>query len=109
MAFAGLAFVVLVQLRVYPFSAAGILLDVDWIYRRAVPAALDWARRLVAAKQQQLGPVMTRVRQTIWAWLGLQLADDGRRGRFTPTGRMALAATVMLVVYLMLYYSGTRF
>jgi hypothetical protein len=32
------------------------------------------------------------------------LADDGRRGRFAATGRMAMAAAVMLVIYLLLYY-----
>jgi hypothetical protein len=36
--------------------------------------------------------------------MGLQLADDGRRGRFAPTGRMAMAATVMLIIYLLAYY-----
>jgi hypothetical protein len=48
--------------------------------------------------------VLARAGQVSWEWLGLQLADDGRRGRFTPTGRMAAAAAVMLVIYLLRYY-----
>ncbi len=102
--FAGLAFLTLVALRMYPFYVVGELLDVDWFYRRALPAILHWTGRHYQAIQRYFRPTTARLGWAIWDWLGLQLADDGRRGRFTPTGRMAMAAAVMLVIYLLLYY-----
>ena len=47
---------------------------------------VGWGRQRVAAGQQRLRPVLARAGQASWEWLGLQLADDGRRGRFTRHG-----------------------
>jgi multicomponent Na+:H+ antiporter subunit D len=103
-AFAGLAFVLLVKIRLYPFSAAGSLLDVDWLYRIPLPAAVLLGRRWTQALYPSLRTHVARAATAAWTAMGLQLADDGRRGRFAPTGRMAMAATVMLIIYLLAYY-----
>jgi multicomponent Na+:H+ antiporter subunit D len=103
MAFAGLAFVGLVTLGFYPWSIPGGLWDLDWIYRRRLPVALVWLRNGAIRIQQQIQPRLDRWWRQLLCWLALQLADDGRRGRFAATGRMAMAAAVMLVTYLLLY------
>jgi multicomponent Na+:H+ antiporter subunit D len=103
-AFAGLAFVLLVAAGRYPFHWQGRLLDVDWIYRAALPQAVALGRQRISALYPIMQARLVRSASKAWNWVGIHLADDGRRGRFEPTGRMAMAATVMLIIYLLFYY-----
>jgi multicomponent Na+:H+ antiporter subunit D len=102
--FAGLAFLGLSWLRLYPNRAPGRLLDADWLYRRAIPATVAWSGPKAASLVHQCTSRCLSTNNWIWQHVGLRLADDGSRGRFAATGRMAMAAAVMLVIYLLLYY-----
>ncbi|HEX5640340.1 MAG TPA: Na(+)/H(+) antiporter subunit D [Burkholderiaceae bacterium] len=99
--FSGLAFFLLLPLLKRTLT---ITLDVDWVYRRALPA-------LVAALLQAFDAARDAVNRT--AARGLSVALQGLRrhsgpqgglAQTWPIGSMALWVLVLLVAYLVLYY-----
>jgi multicomponent Na+:H+ antiporter subunit D len=102
-AFAGLAHLALIRLRLYPNRVPGRLLDADWLYRRAFPAIVARFEPIATCWTDQIAMCVRRACEAVSRELGRLLADDGRLGRFAATGRMAMAAAVMLVIYLLLY------
>jgi hypothetical protein len=70
----------------------------------ALPMLVAIANRGSQAVLASLREPIFRAAGTACQWIGQQLADDGRRGHFAPTGRMAMAATILLILYLLLYY-----
>ncbi|MCM2289872.1 MAG: Na(+)/H(+) antiporter subunit D [Sulfuritalea sp.] len=101
--FSGLAFFVMLD---YLKRTPTITLDVDWLWRKAGPAvarvsadALHIARagltRNLAARAQALAAAVVRQRR-----------PGGLLLRSWPTGNMALWVMVMLLAYLLLYYTG---
>jgi multicomponent Na+:H+ antiporter subunit D len=102
MAFTGCAFVLALRIGWYPRPATGTLLDFDWTYRRAVPALtariMSWRRRFGGRVQ-----MATRYAEW-WGRLTQQCGEGGVLGRSVSTNAMAIAAIILLAVYLFLFY-----
>jgi multicomponent Na+:H+ antiporter subunit D len=104
--FAILAFAVLVRTGIYPPERAGVNLDFDWSYRRALPALLG---RLAAA-----GGFVTRAFSVASESLlgrGYRLVyrlhgPSGVFARTWDTGAIAFWAVVGLLGFLVLYFWG---
>jgi multicomponent Na+:H+ antiporter subunit D len=104
LAFAGLAFAVLTALRVLPAPRAATHLDVDWIYRRLIPAlGLPLLRGLVGL----WNALLAGVRAAALPLLERGYRHHGATGllaRTWPTGSMALWVAALLGAALILYY-----
>jgi len=104
--FSALAFVWLRKKGLYPPTLPGVNIDVEWVYRKALPAVALWFVSLGA--HFRLGSLAQGQR-----WLERTLnqiyrhhGPDGVFARTWATGSAAFWTTVMLVVYLLLYFSG---
>ncbi len=104
LALAGLVFAALLRFGVYRRSTPGVLLDVDWLYRRLLPRTVQTVQRSWQPWKLWLDQRRAVATGFLWDQLTAWLSDDGRRGRFAATGQMAMWAALMLVVYLLLYY-----
>ena len=102
--FSALAFTVLKLTAIYPPELASINLDVDWIYRKPLPALIarlyrtgvalgDVANRLVLAGLMQIS-----------TWIKRQCGIQGRFGGNWSTGTMVLCAAILLGAYLIISY-----
>lgn len=96
LAFAGLAFMVLWWFRLYPKEQPGVILDVEWLWRKAGPVAgramagpLRRAGRIVSGlTSATIGGIQTASRQVF--------AADGAVSRKVP-----LSATAIWAVYIL--------
>jgi len=102
--FAALAFLIVMRLRRSPFWVRGRVWDIDWLYRFALPQLAVATGQVVQWVQKRSGEEFWRSFDTLRQRMRHELSDEGHRGHFAPTGRMAMAATVMLILYLLLYY-----
>jgi multicomponent Na+:H+ antiporter subunit D len=102
--FAILAFAVLVRTGIYPPEKAGVNLDFDWTYRRAIPALIRWLAEKGGAVGERLhaadSGVVRRVCDGIYHLHGPQ----GVFARTWSTGAIAFWAVVGLLAFLVLYY-----
>ncbi|MEO8079346.1 MAG: Na(+)/H(+) antiporter subunit D [Caldimonas sp.] len=99
--FSGLAFFVML-----PFlkRTLTITLDVDWFWRRVLPAGALAYRRLSDAAAAGLQGGAQRARTRLHAAIDRVQGPASRFSRTWPTGSMALWMLVMLLGYLLLYY-----
>lgn len=102
--FAALAFVALMKLKLYPAEERATNLDTDWVYRKVLPG-------IATATGLAISAVDTSARRgigTAISWLiakGDQLFDEtGLMGRAWSTGTMAVWATLILGLCLLVYY-----
>tara|TARA_R100001377_G_scaffold79751_2_gene58191 strand:- start:1939 stop:3630 length:1692 start_codon:yes stop_codon:yes gene_type:complete len=101
--FSALAFVWLNRRGLYPPELRSTNLDVDWVYRRLVPTALQrlFARlnvitelnKTLAAKLSTLSPLVAR-----------QFSAEGIFASTHPVGAMVKTVTVLLALYLVLSF-----
>ena len=88
----------------YPAEVRAINLDVDWIYRRVLPA---FANRLLWTGQRVravlLGDTQARLERTIDT-IHRYHGPSGVLARTWPTGSMALWVAILLAFSLLLYY-----
>ncbi len=104
--FSALAFVWLQKKCLYPPELPGINLDVEWIYRKALPAVAVWVVSLgvyfrigsLAQGQRWLERTFNQIYR--------HHGPNGIFARTWATGSAAFWTTVMLAVYLLLYFSG---
>lgn len=104
--FAILAFAVLVRTGIYPPERAGVNLDFDWSYRKALPALL---RRLAAAGGAVRRAVTVAVETLLGRGYRLVYRLHGPSGVFArtwDTGAIAFWAVVGLLGFLVLYFWG---
>lgn len=103
-AFAVLAFAVLLRAGLYPRDLRATNLDSDWVYRRAGPwlvaTVLGGTRRLWRRTRDSAMRRLTRFVAAIYRHHGPQ----GALARTWPTGSTVLWVTVLLGVSLLLYY-----
>jgi multicomponent Na+:H+ antiporter subunit D len=104
LAFSALAFTWLKLSGIYPPELRSVNLDVDWLYRRLLPDAVQQALARLAPLQEQL-----RIHARVALGLALQgLArhhgEHGVLARSWPTGSMVLWVAVLLGLSLVLYY-----
>jgi len=103
-AFSTLAFVYLLQQRMFPVDVKSTLLDTDWFYRKL---GYSLAIKLTAMAEKTWRAVSDKVTETavsLERWLDEHHSTDSVLGRTWPTGTMAFWATVMLGGYLILLY-----
>lgn len=107
--FSGLAFFLLLPLMK---RTETISLDVDWLWRRAIPRAVSWmSNKLLPLKQTSKGLavlIQNQLRLFAKHYLGHpHTADSEERALFArswPIGTTALWIAILLVGYVLIYY-----
>ena len=107
--FSGLAFFLLLPLMK---RTETISLDVDWLWRRAAPLALQWLARMMRPVRALTGRLMMASRDALHHlavhYLGQpHTADREERGLFArswPIGTTALWIAILLSGYVLIYY-----
>ncbi len=104
--FSALAFVWLQKKNLYPPELPGINLDVEWIYRKALPAVAVWVVSLGA--YFRIGSLAQGQRwiERTFNQIYRHHGPNGIFARTWATGSAAFWTTVMLAIYLLLYFSG---
>ena len=104
--FSALAFVWLNLRRLYPPELPSVNLDVEWIYRRPIPAALRKGGALVTRVQN----ACTGLAGSVAAWLSssviVHYRPQGILARSWLTGSMVAAVTLLVGLYLILGFSS---
>ena len=102
--FSALAFVWLQLKGLYPPELRSVNLDVDWTYRKALPAVAGWVMAMGALLRngfwQAAEPIAAKLDKALFHHHG----PKGYLGRSLPTGSMAFWTTVMLGAYLLFSY-----
>ena len=102
--FAALAFVFLMKSGLYPDEVRSINLDTDWTYRKLLPAMLRGTGRLVSGCDQWFRHDALLVIGSGVAIARKNFSENGLMSRSWSTNTMTFWATIMLAVYLVLYY-----
>jgi multicomponent Na+:H+ antiporter subunit D len=102
--FSALAFAVLMRTGIYPPELRAVNLDIDWTYRRLLPAiVLPTARatsRAIGGAERAAAPTWRRLEAATRALYG----PLGFFARTWPTGASALGAVILLLAFLLSYY-----
>ncbi|WP_282701810.1 Na(+)/H(+) antiporter subunit D [Streptomyces sp. CC219B] len=99
---AALAFALLVRTGRYPPVLRSVNLDVDVVYRRALPAGWDALSRAVLRAGGALGPPLRRWGDTAWSTVTRPLRPEARSAKPWPTHVMAWWAVFLLGTVLLL-------
>jgi multicomponent Na+:H+ antiporter subunit D len=102
--FAALAFVVLMKSGLYPAEVPAINLDTDWVYRRLLPGWLHAGGVATAWVDHMLRRGLLKQWQRLQHRLAVMFGERGLMGRTWTTGAMAVWATLLLGLCLLLYY-----
>ncbi len=104
--FSALAFAVLMRTGIYPPELRSVNLDSDWFYRVAAPASARLCSRAIAALQHAGGSLVDGLTRRIIERAQHERKPQGWLVRSRPTGSMTLWVMIMLLGYLVLYYSS---
>jgi multicomponent Na+:H+ antiporter subunit D len=102
--FATLGVTALMLTKIYPPEVPGVNIDVEWTYRKALPAVGRWALAICGAVRLD---TLTRGQRWVERFVRQIYRHHGPQGvmaRTWPTGSMAFWTTVLLAVYLIVYY-----
>jgi multicomponent Na+:H+ antiporter subunit D len=99
--FSGLAFFLLLPLMK---RTRTISLDVDWIYRRAIPAAMLWLGRGLSDIRRKAAEDLASARQSVGEWVAAHWGGDGVFARSWPISSTALWIAALLGLYVLVYY-----
>jgi multicomponent Na+:H+ antiporter subunit D len=102
--FSALAFAWLMLMRRYPPELPSVNLDFDWLYRAGLPRLAAFAVRLGAPIDRGLRELALRPARRLVLELVRQHGPHGVLSRDWPSGSMALWATALLAVALILYF-----
>jgi len=102
--FSALAFVVLLKTGLYPSDLRGVILDVDWIYRRGLPRIWSLLSDGWMVLQRGCLGSAKQARNRLLDVAEAQLSPWTRFGEPWPTGTTAMWAAVLLFFYLLLAY-----
>ena len=102
--FAALAFVVLMKTKLYPAEVRATNLDTDWVYRSALPWMLGGVGKVVAAIDAGLRVAAVAIISGIVVQGRKCFHEGGLMGRAWSTNTMAVWATLILGLCLVLYY-----
>lgn len=102
--FAALAFVVLMKTKLYPAEVDATNLDTDWIYRKALPWLIGGAATAIAFVDSGIRKGFIAVMSGAIKGFEKRFNDRGLMGRAWSTSTMAVWATLILGLCLMLYY-----
>ena len=99
--FSGLAFFLMLPLMKRTLT---ISLDVDWLYRRALPAAWRWCAAGLSAIRDKAAKDLTLARRAMGAWFAEHWGGEGLFARSWPISATALWIAGLLAVYVLVYY-----
>jgi multicomponent Na+:H+ antiporter subunit D len=102
--FAALAFVVLMKTGLYPDEKRSTNLDFDWVYRRMLPAIVGGVASIVSGVDRWVRSDVIAVIRSLVHRAKNSFGETGLLGRAWSTSAMTFWATLMLAVYLMMYY-----
>ena len=102
--FAGLAFVVLMKTGLYPAEFRATNLDFDWIYRRLLPRLLGWLADSIRVVDRSIRQGFLDLLDRVLKRFQIAFCESGLIGRTWTTGAMAVWATLILGLCLLLYY-----
>jgi multicomponent Na+:H+ antiporter subunit D len=102
--FAALAFVVLMKTGLYPDEKRSTNLDTDWVYRRMLPAIVGGIGYAVTAIDQWIRKDALLIIHSVLGNTKKNFNENGVFGRAWSTSAMTFWATLMLAVYLLMYY-----
>ena len=101
------AFILLQRLRLYPAEKPGVILDTDWLYRKAGYGAVRWIDTVWA----KLGPAMTAVFRTMmersYTRMVALFSPRGVLARNGTSSGMTIWTTVILALVLLVSYLTT--
>ena len=99
--FSGLAFFVMLPLLKRTLT---ITLDVDWLWRRTLPALAGAAATAIDATRQAAGAGAAAAARKVRAAVEHSHGLNSPLARTWPTSAMALSVLLLLLAYLLLYY-----
>ena len=102
--FAALAFVVLMKTKLYPAEVDALNLDTDWTYRKALPWLIGGAGTAVAFVDSGIRKGFLAMMNGVIRWFRKSFDQNGVMGRAWSTSSMAVWATLILGLCLVLYY-----
>ena len=102
--FAVLAVVALHKSGYYPAEIPSRNIDVEWIYRKALPPIAAWVLNVAAHTSKTINHIGTKLARILETQLRRQNGPEGYLGRDWPTGFMAFWTTAMLGAYLLFSY-----
>jgi multicomponent Na+:H+ antiporter subunit D len=103
--FAVLAFVFLMQTKLYPDEKRSTNLDTDWIYRRFIPTGLEGLGKAYHAIDAAWRKIAVAGIGGLIATMGKFFNERGVLGRPWATSTMAFWAAVLLGAFLLIYYT----
>jgi multicomponent Na+:H+ antiporter subunit D len=102
--FAALAFVALMKTKLYPAEVDATNLDTDWVYRKALPWLIGGAGTAIAFVDTGIRKGFVVMIAGTIKGLDRRFNGQGVMGRAWSTSTMAVWATLILGLCLMLYY-----
>ncbi|MEM7440386.1 MAG: Na(+)/H(+) antiporter subunit D [Pseudomonadota bacterium] len=102
--FSALAFTVLMRTGIYPPELKSVNLDSDWTYRKAGPAVLAWAARVVGGIWGGTTAFAERRYHATVEALYRAHGPEGRIARVWPTGAMVIWIAVLLLAVMLVSF-----
>ncbi len=99
--FSGLAFFLLLPLMK---RTETISLDVDWLWRRALPLAWSWAQSSLDAIRDKAVADLHDAKVKLSAWFATHWGGDGFFARSWPISATALWIAALLAAYVLVYF-----
>ncbi|MEM9302449.1 MAG: Na(+)/H(+) antiporter subunit D [Pseudomonadota bacterium] len=99
--FSGLAFFLMLPLMKRTLT---ISLDTDWLYRRALPVAWNWAAKVLSEVQARASKDLGAAGRQIVSWLNERYGTGGVFARSWPISTTALWIAALLTAYVLVYY-----
>ncbi|MEZ5939560.1 MAG: Na(+)/H(+) antiporter subunit D [Hyphomonadaceae bacterium] len=108
LAFAALAFIVLQNRGLYPAERPGLILDAEWLWRRAAPAVVRWIGRMLSALSAWAGGIREKLGEGVGAAARGMLAPAGYFSRKVPLAATAVWTAGILALVLLISFFATR-
>ena len=104
-AWAALAFVLLGRARLLPAERRGVVLDVDWTYRRALPAVVRFVARTGSAARERFYEALLGALGGVIESTRRHLGPEGVFARTWTTGVSVLWVAFLLSLFLLINYA----
>ncbi len=99
--FSGLAFFLMLPLMKRTLTLS---LDLDWVYRRMLPAMWRWFAGAIATIRDKAVKDLAAARRSLGDWLGEHWGAKGVFARSWPISTTALWIAALLAAYVLVYY-----
>jgi multicomponent Na+:H+ antiporter subunit D len=99
--FSGLAFFLMLPLMKRTLTLS---LDVDWFYRRAIPATWRWIANGLVTIRDKARKDLAAAREAIGDWFAEHWGSSGVFARSWPISSTALWIALLLAAYVLVYY-----